>query len=310
MQVPFDEVANYAPFHEAAGAAFTLARKLFDENGLAILAHGDGVLRVVKAAGFSTGTLTEGSAIAADSDIADLLSKATASGTYLSEPPATLGGIDSGTVAIAPIILNDGRPFGAILALPPAESSWGSTELEMLEHLAKLISFAVESELKRRLDRLTGLYNRSMFDDHLGLEIARSRRNGSWLAVLVTGFEFPKPPPVRNEAWWLAQVAERLQTSIRRGDTVARVGPREFGLLVPDLREGEASRRMATTLVEMLMDPITGGEDSLVMTPSVGITLVPANGFNPRHLFDKAVNTMEYVRSRGGGTFALYSDIR
>lgn len=310
MHVPLDEVANYARFQEAAGAAFSIASNLLDGQGIAILAESGAGPRVVRSSGIPTGILPEGAVISAADGMAGLLSRAYEQGPLLSDASGVIAGLYTGGIAIAPIVLQDGRPFGAMIALPNADADWNHKQLDVLSSLATLIAFAVESELRRGRDRLTGLSTRTTFDDHLAIEVARSRRNGTWLAVLLIDFDFPDTSPARSESWWLTQISGRLQSSVRRGDTVARVGPREIAVLVPDLRDGDSARRVATALIELLSDPLPSCNAALALSPSIGVSLAPANGFNPRELFDGAVQAMKHVRSKGGDAYELYSNVR
>ena len=88
-------------------------------------------------------------------------------------------------------------------------------------------------------DSLTGLSNRRHFDERLGVEWSRARRQGTPLALLMIDVDFFKPyndrygHPAGDDC--LARVAGVLQGHARRGgDFVARYGGEEFVMIAPD----------------------------------------------------------------------------
>src|SRR3954453_19027473 len=84
-------------------------------------------------------------------------------------------------------------------------------------------------------DDVTGLASRYLFFDRLGLALARTERRNSWAAVLLLDLDgFSKVSeragePTAEEA--LREVADRLMTVIRPGDSAARVGDGQFAVL-------------------------------------------------------------------------------
>ncbi|MEO5343310.1 MAG: diguanylate cyclase, partial [Gammaproteobacteria bacterium SHHR-1] len=93
-----------------------------------------------------------------------------------------------------------------------------------------------ESKLERmaHYDALTGLPNRLLKTDRLRLAIAASRRKGSQLAVCYLDLDGFKPindihgHDVGDQL--LVKIAQRLEESLREGDTVSRIGGDEFVL--------------------------------------------------------------------------------
>src|SRR5207237_4681010 len=84
-------------------------------------------------------------------------------------------------------------------------------------------------------DALTGLPNRALFLDRLGLALSRLERRPSLGAVFFLDLDYFK---VVNDSLGhsagdhvLVAVAERLQRSLRDGDTAARLGGDEFAIL-------------------------------------------------------------------------------
>ena len=99
------------------------------------------------------------------------------------------------------------------------------------------------AHMVRRLalhDRLTGLPNRTLLHDRLGQELARARREGSMVAVLLLDLDRFRDVndtlghPVGDQL--LCAVAQRITAAVRATDTLARLGGDEFVLVQPQIR--------------------------------------------------------------------------
>lgn len=124
-------------------------------------------------------------------------------------------------------------------------------------------------------DELTGLPNRTLLMDRLGVALARSARLTTGVAVLCCDLDRFK---VVNEGLGaegadevLLRVAERLVESVRPGDTVARFGSDEFVLLCSDLTSPRDAVVLSERIQEAVRAPITVGDNELVVTLSIGI---------------------------------------
>ena len=115
---------------------------------------------------------------------------------------------------------------------------WGSVIEMMLLSLAlagriQALRFAKEQAQAAALhDRLTGLANRAHLDQHLGQALARSRRTGRGLALLLIDLDgFKTVNDTRGHGVGdrlLRCVAQRLLDQVRETDLVARYGGDEF----------------------------------------------------------------------------------
>jgi diguanylate cyclase (GGDEF)-like protein len=160
-------------------------------------------------------------------------------------------------------------------------------------------------------DPLTGLPNRRLFIDRLGMALAQARRSGERLAVLYVDIDRFRVVDdslghsVGNEL--LRTVGERLQASVREGDTVARLGADEFVVLVREAEHAEDAARVARKLLEALRNPVTVGERELFVTGSVGASLFPSDGKAAEPLLNNAHTAMHQAKGEGRDTYRLYA---
>ena len=117
-------------------------------------------------------------------------------------------------------------------------------------------------------DPLTGLFNRYHFDATMTREIARCRRYGAPLSLLLIDVDRLK---MVNDRWGhqagdqaLTRVSVAIQQSLRGTDIAARLGGDEFAIILPDTDAVAAlivATRIRRTLVETasMMVSVSGG---------------------------------------------------
>jgi diguanylate cyclase (GGDEF)-like protein/PAS domain S-box-containing protein len=141
----------------------------------------------------------------------------------------------------------------------------------------------LERELKRRAqtDVLTGLNNRRHFYELAEQELARARRYGKPLAMLMLDVDHFKQV---NDIYGhhagdaaLRKLSEVCIATLREIDIIGRYGGEEFVVLLPEtdsLRALEAAERLRHALAEADV-PLAGG-DLLRFTVSIGVTNLAA----------------------------------
>jgi diguanylate cyclase (GGDEF)-like protein/PAS domain S-box-containing protein len=161
-----------------------------------------------------------------------------------------------------------------------------------------------------RHDELTGLPNRALFDERLQQALA-TRIGGSSLAVLFIDLDRFK---TINDTlghgtgdMLLKTIAQRLQSGLRKGDTVARVGGDEFVIMLPGAN-ADAASEAAERLLALIPEPIPVGELSLHITPSIGICLCPQDGDTPDLLLRHADTAMYQAKAAGRNGYAFFSE--
>ncbi|MDD0844778.1 EAL domain-containing protein [Pseudomonas sp. Gutcm_11s] len=161
-------------------------------------------------------------------------------------------------------------------------------------------------------DELTGLANRSLFRERLHEVCERARQEGSRLALLHVDLDRFK---LLNDSLGhevadqlLRQMSRRINQSVPEAHTVARLAGDEFALLLDDYGSLSSLARTASRLLSKLRTPMMVGGHELVVSASVGISLLPDNARELSALISQAGMAMQHAKHLGGNTFQFYTD--
>lgn len=168
-----------------------------------------------------------------------------------------------------------------------------------------------QSEIRwRRLathDELTQLPRRAVFMEHLDNAIARAERLGDKLAVLFLDLDgFKAVNDQHGHAAGdelLRQVAERLRSTLRKGDITARLGGDEFVVLQQPMNDPAQAEWLAQRLLKAIQSPYRIGTAEVSIGVSVGIALYPEHGRDAPSLLEIADQAMYQVKARGKGDY-------
>lgn len=152
-------------------------------------------------------------------------------------------------------------------------------------------------------DALTGLPNRVLLQDRMTQAIAHARRSGTQLAVLFIDLDDFKRinDSLGHEIGdrLLQLVGQRLQASLREGDSVARLGGDEFVLTLSTLVDGNDAGLVARKTMEILRLPFQVGGHEFHVTGSIGISLYPVDGKDVETLMRAADTAMYHAKEKG-----------
>ena len=137
-------------------------------------------------------------------------------------------------------------------------------------------------------DDLTGLANRRLYQDRLGIALERARRNGTQVALLMVDLDYFKQV---NDSMGhhvgdlaLKQVAALLIGRVRRSDTVARTGGDEFSVILAEPTSRSAAELVRNSLLQLLSEPLQLGEYKVHIGASVGIAVFPEDAHDTESL--------------------------
>ena len=159
-------------------------------------------------------------------------------------------------------------------------------------------------------DPLTRLPNRALFQDRLAQQVGRSRRVGSNTALLLLDLDRFKTinDTLGHSAGdrLLVEVARRLKSRTREGDTIARLGGDEFVLVVSELRFREDAAAIAEQLLEVLKPPIHIDEHELHVSASIGIAMFPDDGDEATTLMKNADMALYRAKELGRDNYQAF----
>jgi diguanylate cyclase (GGDEF)-like protein len=176
---------------------------------------------------------------------------------------------------------------------------------------------AQQREAERRLaelaqyDALTGLANRTLFNDRLAQAIARAHRTEQPVALLFVDLDRFKEinDSLGHEAGdaVLREAAARLRAHLREGDSVARLGGDEFTVILEDVAGADEVRAVAQKLMRAFAEPIVVDGQDLFPTLSIGVALYPRDGDTAEALLRHADTAMYQAKAEGRDGFQFYA---
>ena len=171
-------------------------------------------------------------------------------------------------------------------------------------------------------DSLTALPNRRLFTEQLDLLLRLAKRNKENLALLFLDLDNFKRinDSLGHSAGdqLLREVGSRLAGCVRDSDVVAhyvesgpridvsRLGGDEFTVVLNQIDSAESARMVAQRLLDALSEPMEIGGHELVVTPSIGIALAPADASDVDGLLKAADTAMYHAKAAGKNNCLFY----
>ncbi|WP_183136023.1 bifunctional diguanylate cyclase/phosphodiesterase [Pseudomonas viridiflava] len=160
-------------------------------------------------------------------------------------------------------------------------------------------------------DPLTGLPNRTLFENRLQTALLHSEESGSLGAVLFLDLDRFKHindslgHPVGDLL--LKGIAQRLKENLRDIDTVARLGGDEFIVLLPGLLQPSDAQAIANKLLGCFDAPFQAGEHEFFISSSIGCSLFPNDGTDVATLVKNADAAMYRSKAKGRNRVESYT---
>jgi diguanylate cyclase (GGDEF)-like protein len=176
--------------------------------------------------------------------------------------------------------------------------------------VATLLSAAIVLRSQRlrhqsRSDRLTGLPNRSYFDERIMGELSSARRFGAPLALAMIDVDyFKRFNDTHGHAagdMALRAVANCILGAIRQTDLVVRYGGEEFVMLFPGMSARAAVERVEEIrrAVEVLPLALPRSPELVHITISAGVAVYGMDGVEPEDLLDRADSRLFEAKESG-----------
>ncbi|TMO65225.1 bifunctional diguanylate cyclase/phosphodiesterase [Pseudoalteromonas aurantia] len=208
---------------------------------------------------------------------------------------------------------SDPKPIWVSLSISPIREDGG--QISSYVASAQDISFVKESQRKMEelayFDTLTGLANRTFFRMQLRKSMALAERGHYAFALFYFDLdEFKRiNDTLGHDAGdrLLVEVAERLKLRLRSEDTIARLGGDEFAVLLSGIDKRENAMEVAHIIQRTLNKPIKLGNNEVIVSASIGITMAPFDSKEEEQLLKHADLAMYEAKAKGRNTFHFYS---
>jgi diguanylate cyclase (GGDEF)-like protein/PAS domain S-box-containing protein len=166
-------------------------------------------------------------------------------------------------------------------------------------------------ELLAYHDALTGLPNRTLLQDRMGVALENANRHQTQVALMFLDMDNFKDvnDSLGHQAGdvMLQEVGRRLLGCVRKQDTIARNGGDEFVVLLTDLGDLADGAGVARKIVDVLSQPYRVAESVIYCSCSIGISLYPADGVTPELLMKYADVALYDAKGRGGAGFSFFN---
>ena len=257
--------------------------------------------------------------------------------------PSVLAGMPAAATSLSDLEQREGGLLnpGIALALPATGPKLGELRIladpdvltiRMMRYLSLIVvvagiafgaAYLLTVGLRRRIlhaerqltarahfDELTGLPNRSLFNDCMASAIATSRSTQHSFAVLFCDLDHFKTinDSLGHEVGdrLLKIVGSRLRASLRDRDTVCRMGGDEFVALIEN-SDSEAAIGAASHIIARLSEPYGIDTHTLNVGVSVGIALYPRDGADGGALLRAADTAVYAAKAAGRGSWRFFA---
>ena len=186
-------------------------------------------------------------------------------------------------------------------------------------YIGLFTDISVQKEQQRLLeynayyDGLTGLPNRVLLADRLQLEMSKSQRDGTKVAIVFVDLDGFKE--VNDEYGHeagdhvLISIAERITSCVRAHETVARLGGDEFVAVITGMTTEQEALPVINRILVSLATAIPYGDFSLSVSASIGVTFYPqALNYSGEQLMRQADQAMYHAKQAGRNRFQIFDE--
>jgi diguanylate cyclase (GGDEF)-like protein len=160
-------------------------------------------------------------------------------------------------------------------------------------------------------DQLTDLPNRTLFADRCTQVLTIAQREQQPVGVLLVSLDrFKTITDTLGHAAGdvvLAESASRLQSCVRKGDTVSRFEGEEFALLLTQLDTLDELAEISQSIRDALKPSFRLGDQEVYLTASIGVGVFPSNGQDTAMILRNAAAALFRARKMGGDNYQFYA---
>ena len=236
---------------------------------------------------------------------------------YMDRVPEAAPGMIGAIIGVP--LSTDGRTIGALcLASGSLERVFRAKEVDALGRFAQLASIALdnvrlyeEAQRGALYDPTTGLPNRDLMHDRIRHALAFTRPD-DMAPIAVVLFDLDRFRVINESVGHavgdrlLMAIGQRLSSCLRPGDTVARFGGDEFGVILDSVVDAAEAERMANAILSELRQPFVLADREWFIGASVGIAVAQPGASTPDELLRRAEIAMVKAKTEELGRPLLF----
>ncbi len=217
-----------------------------------------------------------------------------------------------------PLLSGSGEAKGALTVFDHQQGLLDDATRETVLTLCDFARLAIEHRQLyeqvvggSRYDALTGLPNRVLLEERLHQALEKAQARGGIVVVCLIDLDRFRQI---NDSWGhqlgdacFHAVSERLQASIREGDTLGRQASDEFVLLLSGLLQVSDAVHLCQRLLRELAAPLLVEGHRLNITAGIGLSVFPSHGDTPDQLMRNAHIAVQKSKQAGQPRVRLYS---
>ena len=187
------------------------------------------------------------------------------------------------------------------------------------QQLTRSLSYAIERKtledemrFQAHHDQLTGLVNRSLFQERLDRALIRCNRRKESIAVLYLDLDNFKSV---NDGLGhnlgdklLVSVSNRLSNTVRESDTVARLGGDEFAIILDEIVSTQSAAAVAEKIIKAISSPFEIDGNVIHTGTSIGVAIFPESGKTAEALIKNADSAMYRAKRNGRKQYQVYEN--
>lgn len=161
-------------------------------------------------------------------------------------------------------------------------------------------------------DMITGLPNRTEFSRRITQAITNAELDTRKVAVLIMDinkFIFI------NETFGteigdmvLRNIGNQLSKAVGKQNVVARIGGDEFGIILKDIKSSEDIFVYIDKIYKLIQQPVRVGEQEIVLSMSMGISIYPNDGKDMKQLISKTEIALSQARRSETNKYMFYGE--
>lgn len=199
--------------------------------------------------------------------------------------------------------LNVQSRHGAMIPVELSVSMWADEHSVSYGAILRDITERRRNEerlfLLAHMDPLTGLANRTLLTSSL----EQALKNEPAICIMMIDLDGFKDVNdslghARGDEI-LISVAKKIQSSVRMGDLVARMGGDEFAVLLPGVADHKIAAEMAECIIHEISQAMLVEEHQINISASIGMVVYPAHGLTAQDLLTSADLALYQAKAEG-----------